>query len=54
MRRRNIIRLAILAVVLTSAFLVFNSAASTGKNKPCKESLEQCCKKKQGGTVNAG
>ncbi|TMI73002.1 MAG: hypothetical protein E6H09_08445 [Bacteroidetes bacterium] len=54
MRRRNTIRLAILAVVLTSAFFVFNSTASTGKNKTCRETMEPCCKKKRGATVNAG
>ena len=45
MRRRNTIRIAILAVVAAVAFLVLNSAASTGKNKSCKESMDQCAKK---------
>jgi len=45
MRRRNTIRIATLAVVAAVAFLVLNSAASTHKSKPCKESMDQCCKK---------
>jgi hypothetical protein len=52
MSKRNIIRIAILAVVLAGAFLVLRSAASTGKNNPCKqskESMEQCSGKKNAG-----
>jgi len=47
MRRRNTIRIATLAVVAAGAFLVLNPAASGGKSsdKPCKESMDQCCKK---------
>lgn len=36
-----------LAMVLTGAFLVLRSASPAGKNKPCKESMDQCCEKKQ-------
>jgi hypothetical protein len=52
MRRRNTIRIAMLAVVLAGAFLVLRSAASTGKNSPCKESMDQCCKKKNAGEAD--
>jgi hypothetical protein len=45
MRRRKIIRIAMLAAVLTGAFLVLRSAPARG-DKSCKESMEQCCKKK--------
>ena len=48
MRRRNTIRIAMLALILTSAFFVLRSAAATDKNKACKESLDQCCKKNSG------
>ncbi len=48
MRRKNTIRIAMLVVILTGAFFVLRSAAATDKNKPCKESIDECYKKNSG------
>jgi hypothetical protein len=49
MSRRNTIRIVILSVILAGAFLIVSSAASTGKSHSCKESIDECCKKKNAG-----
>ena len=47
MRRKNTIRIAMLMVLmLTGGMLFLRSAAIVDKNKPCKEPVQQCCKKK--------
>jgi hypothetical protein len=50
MRKRNTIRIAIITVVVAGALLLLKSAASNGKGKASKESMEQCCKKNPGRT----
>jgi hypothetical protein len=45
--RKNIIRLTLIAAFITGTLLVLGSARSSSKSGPCKESMEQCCKKKE-------
>jgi hypothetical protein len=52
MRRRHTIRIAMLAIVLAGAFIVLRSAASASKSDSCKESIDECCKKKETGNPN--
>jgi len=52
MRSRNAIHLISLAVIAAGIFVVLR-AATPGKNpEPCKESMDQCCKKKDGDESN--
>jgi hypothetical protein len=46
MRSRNAIRLISLAVVTAGVFLVLQAATPAKNQEPCKESMDQCCKKK--------
>jgi hypothetical protein len=46
MKKRNTIRIVMLVLVLTGAFIVFRSAASASRHNSSKESMDQCCKKK--------
>jgi hypothetical protein len=46
MKGKNTIRIVLLAVVASVAFLVLRSSARIPENKACKESLEECTKKK--------
>ncbi|MDP4263466.1 MAG: hypothetical protein Q8941_13145 [Bacteroidota bacterium] len=52
MRKKNTIRIAMLMTVLIGAFIVLHSAASIRQDKPSKESMDQCCKKKNSGNTN--
>jgi len=52
MRRRNTLRIAILAFALAGTFLFLRSAASAGQNNSCKESMDECCKKKNAGEAD--
>jgi hypothetical protein len=52
MRKKNIIQIAMLTAVLVGAFIVFRSAASAGSNNSGKESVDECCKKKNAGQAD--
>ncbi|HLG40099.1 MAG TPA: hypothetical protein VI461_10535 [Chitinophagaceae bacterium] len=49
MRGRNIIRISILTVIAAGSLLLLRSEAPATKDKSCKESMEECCKKKESG-----
>jgi hypothetical protein len=49
MSRKNTIRLVIVSAILAGAFLILSSASSTPKDRSCKESIDECCKKKNAG-----
>ena len=49
MRRKNTIQLTMLVAVLAGAFMVLGSSASMSKkSSSCKQTQDQCCKKKNG------
>ncbi|HEX5654144.1 MAG TPA: hypothetical protein VFX58_13780 [Chitinophagaceae bacterium] len=51
--RKNIIRSIFVAAAITGAFLVLGSSRpDSNTNKPCKESMDQCCKKSKSGSDN--
>jgi hypothetical protein len=52
MRRRNTLRVVMLAPILLAAFLILRSAAPAGKDKPRKESIDECCKHKPAGKTD--
>jgi hypothetical protein len=46
MRSRNTLRIVSLAVIIAGIFLVLWAATPVKNQEPCKESMDQCCKKK--------
>jgi hypothetical protein len=52
MRSRNTIHLISLAVIVAGIFLVLQAATPAKTQEPCKESMDQCCKKKDGNESN--
>jgi hypothetical protein len=49
MRGRNIIRIAILTVIAAGFLLLLRSETPASKGNARKESLKECCKKKETG-----
>jgi len=46
MRNRNTIRILSLVVIIAGIFLVLRAATPAKNQEPCKESMDQCCKKR--------
>jgi hypothetical protein len=49
MRGRNILRVTILTVIAAGSLLLLRSETPASKGKACKESMKECCKKKESG-----
>jgi len=50
--RRSTIRIAIAAIVLAGSMFLLISAASAPKNSSCKETMDDCSKKKNTGETD--
>jgi hypothetical protein len=46
MRNRNTLHIISLTAIIAGIFLVLWAATPAKRQEPCKESIDQCCKKK--------